>query len=175
MSQVLLRCFRRWQLIAQTGCKELGNNAGTATVELSLLLSLFGFPLLLGTVETSMLLHDSIEVSNAAHAGAMYGMMSSTFAADTAKIKAIAQADASDIGANLVVTPTSYYACSAAIDGAQYATEGAASAVCPSGAANHYLQFIQVVTSASITAPIQIAGLPKTLILSGSSVMEVEE
>lgn len=175
ISKTLARHFRLVRMIVRAAFARAGDDTGTAILELSLILSIFGMPLLLGTAETAMLVYDSIEVSNAAHAGAMYGMMSSTFAADNAKITAAAQAEASDFGSNLTVTPTSFYACSAAIDGAQFATEAAASVACPSGATNHYLQFVQVVTSASVASPIHVVGLPKTITLTGSSVMEVEE
>ena len=153
----------------------LRSNAGIATLELALALSFFGTPLLLGTYETSVLVHHSIEVANAAHAGAMYGMMSSTFASDTSGIQSAAQNEASDFGNNLTVTPTIYYVCSEAMTGTQYTTQSAANAACPSGQANHNLEMIQVATSASVTLPVHIAGLPRTLSLNGTSVMEVEE
>lgn len=150
-------------------------NAGNATLELSLSLSLLGVPLLLGTYESAIVVHDSIEVTNAAHAGAMYGMVSSSYASDNSGITTAAQDEASDFGAGLTVTPTTYYACSSALNGTQYSTQAAASAACPSGATNHYLQFVQVATSATLSLPVHMASLPSTITLSGTSVMEVEE
>lgn len=155
--------------------KRLMNDAGNAALELALTFGIFGVPLLLGTSEMALLIYDSIEVSNSAHAGAMYGMMSSTFASNSPGIIAAAQAEAADFGTKLTVTPTTYYACSNAVNGTQYSTESAASAVCPANASNHYLQFVNVVSSVNITSPIQCPGLPKTWAVSGSSVMEVQE
>ena len=86
-----------------------------------------------------------------------------------------AQAEAADFGTNVTVTPTSYYSCSNAVDGTQYSTEAAASAVCPANASNHYLQFVKVVSSMTINPPVQCPGLPKTWTLTGASVMEVQE
>ncbi|MGZ5508486.1 MAG: TadE/TadG family type IV pilus assembly protein [Limisphaerales bacterium] len=151
------------------------DNAGNAALEFAFAFGIFGTPMLLGSSELALLIYDSIEVSNSAHAGAMYGMMSSTFAADTAGIQKAAQAEAADFGTNVTVTPTNYYACSSAVDGTQYATQAAASAVCPANASNHYLQFVKVVSNMSITPPVQFPGLPKTWTVSGSSVMEVQE
>jgi hypothetical protein len=151
------------------------DNAGNAVLEVALTFGIFGTPLLLGTSEMALLIYDSIEVSNSAHAGAMYGMISSTFAGDSAGIQAAAQAEAADFGTKVTVTPTTYYACSSAVDGTQYSTESAASAVCPANASNHYLQFVKVISSMNITPPIQCPGLPKTWTVSGSSVMEVQE
>lgn len=151
------------------------SSAGNATLELSLVLGLFGIPLLLGIYELAILVHEGIEVSNAAHAGAMYGMMSSTYASDTSGITTAAKAEAADFGPVLTVTPTVYYACSQALSGTQYSTQAAASAVCPSGQANHYLEFVKVTTTASLSAPVHIASLPSSLTVNGSSIMEVEE
>ena len=106
------------------------NEAGGALVELALILGIFGSPLLLGTVEVASLLYSSIEISNAAHAGVMYGMMSSTYAADTTGITTAAQQDAADFGSNLTATPSTYYVCSVALAGTQYTTQSAANTAC---------------------------------------------
>jgi Flp pilus assembly protein TadG len=155
--------------------RRLSDNSGNATMELALAFSVLVTPIMMGASETAFLIYDSIEVSNAANAGAMYGMISSTFAADSNGIQSAAQAEASDFGAALTVTPTAYYACSSAVGGTQYSTQAAASAVCPANASNHYLQFVQVSTTATLNPPVQIPGLPKTWTLRGLSVMEVQE
>jgi Flp pilus assembly protein TadG len=155
--------------------KRLSDNAGNAALELALAFGVFGTPLLLGTSELAMVIYDSIELSNCAHAGAMYGMMSSTFAGDTTGIQNAAQAEAADFGTNVTVTPTTYYACSSAVDGTQYSTQTAAAAACPVNASNHYLEFVKVVSSMSINPPMKCPGLPKTWTVSGTSVMEVQE
>lgn len=174
MSQSVLRFFLKWQSSILRVRGTLGGDDGNAFIELALLVSLFGAPLLLGTSQVGLMMYDSIEVANAAHAGAMYGMMSSTFAADAAGIRAASKNEAPDIGGNLTVTPTTFYACASAVGGTQYTTQALANAAC-TGGSNHSLQFIQVVTSASVTSPIQFAGLPSTVTFGGTSVMEVEE
>lgn len=167
--------LERLKLSKNFGRRILRGTDGSAFVELALLVSFFGAPLLMGTAETGFMLYDSIEVENAAHTGAMYGMMSSTFAADSTGIQSAAREEAPDIGTNLTVTPTTYYACSAAVDGTQYTTQAAASAAC-SGAGNHGLEFVQVAATASVPLPIRVPGiLPSSITLSNTSVMEVEE
>ncbi len=69
----------------------------------ALAFAFFGTPLLLGSSLLALMVYDSIEISNCAHAGAMYAMMSSTFAGDTTGIQNAAQADASDFGSNVNV------------------------------------------------------------------------
>ena len=76
----------------------LRGETGGALVEMALCIPLLGAPILIGTVETGMVLYDSIEVSNAAHAGTAYGMMSSTFAANTSGMTAAAHGEAPDLG-----------------------------------------------------------------------------
>jgi Flp pilus assembly protein TadG len=142
---------------------------------MALMLGLFAPPLLLGTADVGTWVYSSIEISNASHAAAMYGMTSLTAAADTTGMTTIAQAEASDFGTNLTVTPTVYFACSAAEGGTQYTTQTAANAICPSGATNHNLEFIQVVVSGHVTPPLHCPGLPATFTQSSTSVMEVEE
>jgi Flp pilus assembly protein TadG len=131
-------------------------------------------PLLVGTVELGSMTYTSIEVSNAAHAGAMYGMMSSTFAASGSGMTTAAQNEATDLGSNLAVTPNVYFACSNAIGGTQYSTQTAANTACNSGT-DHTLEFVRVNTSVSVTPPIRCPGLPATYTLTGSSTMEVQE
>jgi len=156
------------------GCRLLREESGDSLVEIALCISLVGLPLLVGTVELGSMMYGSIEVSNAAHAGAEYGMMSSTFAADSAGIVTAARGEATDFGAGLLVTPTVYFACSQAVAGTQYTTQTAANAAC-TGTLNHSLEFVQVSTSTTVTPPIRCPGLASTYTLVGISVMEVEE
>ena len=152
----------------------LRGETGGALVEMALCIPLLGAPILIGTVESGMMLYDSIELSNAAHAGTAYGMMSSTFAANSSGMTAAAQAEAGDLGSLLNVTPTTYFACSQAIPGTQYTTQSAANSAC-TGASNHALQFVQVITTAAVPVPFRVPGLPNTFNLTATSVMEVEE
>jgi Flp pilus assembly protein TadG len=160
-SRALLRQSRRLQ-----------DESGSSLVELALTLGLLGVPLLLGTVHFSVLLIDSIIVSNAAHAGAEYGMASATYASDTSYIVTAAQEDASGLGTTLNVTPTIFYVCSTAIGGTQYSTQSAATTACSS---SHPLEFLQVVASATVTPVLGFPGFPNTVTVSSTSIMEVEE
>ena len=164
---------RRRQLSARLG--KLHGERGSSLIEVALVSALLGVPLLLGTAEIGLLVYDSIEISNAAHAGALYGMQSLTFAADTAGMISAEQADAADFGAALLVTPTAYYACSSAVGGTRYTGSNAqsnAAAAC-TGGSNHALEFVQVKTTTSVTPAIHCPGLPSSFVLAGSSVMEV--
>lgn len=154
------------------------DTTANATLEIALTISILGTPLLLGTAAVGFLIYDSIEVSNAAHAGAAYGMLSDAFAHNTTQISAVAHAEAQDLGAHLTVaTPTIFFACSAALDGAQFSSASQAEAACGSSGVsnNQALEFIQVNTTASVTPVFQFPGLPKQWTLRGQSVMMVQE
>jgi len=166
--------LRRWFSGRWMRCRFLREEQGSALVEMALCVSLMGMPLLVGTVEIGGMIYTSIEVSNAAHAAAMYGMMSSTFAASSSGMTTAAQNEATDLGTSLLVTPTVYYACSSSIGGTQYSTQSAANTACNSGT-DHTLEFVQVNTSVVVTPPIRCPGLPATYTLNGSSTMAVQE
>lgn len=162
------------QSLVKACLRLLQEDAGNAIVEMAFCISLLGIPILFGTVDLSTMVYNSIEVSSAAHAGAMYGMISSTFAADTAGVSSAAANDAPDLNSILVVTPTVYYACSDSLGGVQYSTQSAATSAC-TGGSNHSLEFVKVVTTATVHPTIRCPGLPATYTLVGASVMEVEE
>jgi len=159
-------------------CRLLRGDRGDALIELAVMVSLIGLPLLLGTAQMGFLVYDSVEISNAANAGALYGMQDSAYASSTSGITSAAQAEAADFGTKLTVTPTTYYACSNAVNGTQYPTssytQAEASAKCI-GTGNAALEFVHVATSASVTPAIQCPGLPTAYTLTGTSVMEVEQ
>jgi Flp pilus assembly protein TadG len=149
------------------------DESASSVIELAFIFSILGMPLLLGTAEMGFLVYDSIEVSNAAYAGAIYGMQSLTYASNTSAIRSAAQAEAADFGTSLTVTPTTYYVCSTAIGGTQYTGSNAqtnANAACTQA-----LEFVQVSTSVAVTPPVHCPGLPATITLTGSSAMEVEQ
>ena len=154
--------------------RRISDDQGGALVELAVVLAVFGIPLVLGTLYTGTLLYDGIEISNAAHAGALYGMQSMAMASDTAGITRAAQSEAPDFGAGLTVVPAVYYACSASEDGTQYATQAAATAAC-TGGTNHPLEFLQVTASGAAKPLANVPGLPSAVTLSRTSIMEVEE
>ena len=155
------------------GCV-LRESSGNALVELALVFSFLGVPLLLGTIQSGWLLYDHLEITNAAHVGALYGMRSSTFASDANGITAAARAEAPELGTSLAIASTVFYACSGALDGTQYASQSAADTACTSGLTRD-LQFVQVDASVSVTPMAHIPGLPTTYTLRSRSVMEVQE
>jgi Flp pilus assembly protein TadG len=174
LSQLVSQQFRRLGSTLLARCQGSRDETGGAMVEMGLMLAILGVPLFLGTSYFGVLLVDQIEVANAAHAGAMYAMTSSTFAEDTSNIIAAAQAETNRFGTSLNVTPSIYYACSNAISGTQYTSQTLANTAC-TGSTTHTLEFISVTASASVTPPGSVPGYARTVTISSTSVMEVEE
>jgi Flp pilus assembly protein TadG len=155
----------------------LRDELGSSMVELAMVVALLGIPLLVGTAEMGLTVYDSIEVSNAANAGAYYGMQSATLAASTSGISAAAKAEAADFSNNLNVSSSTYYACSANIAGTQYTGSSAqsnATSGC-TGTNNHPLEFVQVTASITVTPGIHLPTLASSFALSHTAVMEVEQ
>ena len=150
----------------------LNDESGSSLIELAFLLGIFGPLLLFGTVDIATVVYASIEVENAAHAGALYGMTSSTYASNTTGIQSAAQAEAADFGTNLTVTPTIYYVCSTSQNGTQYTTQALANAAC---SGSHSLEYLQVTASAPVTPALRLPSLPSTYTVTDTSIMEVEE
>lgn len=149
----------------------------SSLVELAIILAFLALPLLVGTAEMAALVYDSIEVANAAHVAASYGMQSTTLATDTATIKSAAQNEATDFGSDLNVASSIFYVCSNSIGGTRYTGINAptnASSAC-SGTGNRAIEFIQVVASVTVAPPLHCPGLPASFPVSSTSIMEVEQ
>ena len=182
MSQPNLRCAQGPLSLFLARCKWLRNDQGQAQVELAVIFAFLGLPILLGTVQMGILVYDSIEVTNAANAGATYGMSTEAHASSSSAITTAARSEAPDFpGTQLTVTPTYYWACSSTIPGPYPITEYTgtngltnAKAVCPSGV-NHPVPFIQVQTSASVTPFVHWPGLARTFTVSGTALQEVQQ
>ena len=182
MSQPNLSCAQGPLSRILARCKGLRNDRGQALAELAIVFAFLGLPILLGTAQMGILVYDSIEVTNAANAGATYGMSTEAHASSSTAITAAARSEAPDFpGTALTVTSTYYWACSSTIAGPYPITEYTgtngltnAQAVCPSGV-NHPVPFIQVQTSASVTPFVHWPGLARTFTVSGTALQEVQQ
>lgn len=169
-----VRGFRRLWAGVAARCGVLSGESGSALVELALVVAVLGIPLLLGVAQMGVLVYDSIEVSDAANAGALYGMQSTTDAVDNTGMTTAAQKDAPDFGTNLGVSPSTYWVCALAVTGTQSAGANGNQTLSCTGTGNHALQFVQVNTSVTVTPFIHCPGLPTTFTLTGQAAMEVE-
>ncbi|HEV2323905.1 MAG TPA: TadE family protein [Terracidiphilus sp.] len=165
-------------------------NRGAALVELALTTPLF-ILLLMGAVEFGRIAYYSIEVENAARAGASYGAVNKGNAADGASIQIAAQNDAPDLP-NLVSTPGHSCVCETLDTSSKPAiptfnpsiTSSPATADCESDAihactvvtstsSQKVVEFVTVSTQADVDPLIHLPGLPNAYRLSGFSALRV--
>jgi Flp pilus assembly protein TadG len=146
--------------------------SGQALVETAMVLPLL-FLLILGIGSSGICLYYWIEISNAAHAGAVYGIQNSSNASSSSGIQYVARQDASDFGSNLTVTSTPSYVCTASLNGTSYSSSSSAITAC--GGSAYVAELITVTTSASVSLPLSAPalGFPSSYTLTGRSVMEV--
>lgn len=152
------RLVKRWRVSLQ-----LRGERGQSIVETALVFPLL-VTMIVGTVEMTRVVNASIGVANAAKAGAQYACKNGYTAQDTT---GIATAASNEVP-NLTVTTTSSFGCSC--------SDGTASTCLNSDCPNsHIEQTVTVDTSSTLSATIQLPGLPKTFTVKGESIQRVEQ
>jgi Flp pilus assembly protein TadG len=141
------------------------SSEGGGLVELALLMPVFA-GMLLTSVEFAFVAYDNIEVADAARAGAAYGSQSSSTASDTMGMQNVAKAAGPDVS-GLSATASEEYSCSNSAS-----TLRASLQTCTSG--NRVLTYVEVSTTASITPPIRVPGVPSSFTLNGLAIMRVQ-
>jgi hypothetical protein len=136
-------------------------------VELALILPIF-LLLLVGAAEFARLAYASIEVGNAARAGAAYAAQNHVSASDIAGIKLAATQDAPDVS-GIAASPSTFCVCST---GASL-TCSTAAINCPSPA--RVIEYVQVNTIATVGPLFNYPGLAHTFTLHGQAIMRVEQ
>lgn len=145
-----------------------GGQKGQSLVELALVLPLFSL-ILIGTAEVANFAWTSIIVSNAARAGAQYGIQNRDTASNTVGIGDAVAAEAPNLSG---LTWTSSTSCACANGASVTAIAcGTALTTCPSPSV--ILEYLQVNTTATITPLIHYPGLPSPFTTRGQAVMQV--
>jgi Flp pilus assembly protein TadG len=161
---------------ANSGCgswisarlKIFNSESGTSLIEMALLLPIL-FLLLIGTVDFGRAYYLEIEVSRAAHTGALYGSQNPT---DLTGMTNAAVADAADVS-GLTSTAAYGYECS---DGTQRSascgsTSCTMTPVAPTGCGFNTVYYIQVNTSVTYNAMFPYPGIPTPIVLRGQATM----
>jgi Flp pilus assembly protein TadG len=148
--------------------KAFNSDSGTSLIEMALLLPIL-FLLLMGTVDFGRAYYLEIEVSRAAHTGALYGSQNPT---DLAGMQSAATVDAADVS-GLAVASAYGYECS---DGTQRSascssTSCATTPVAPTCSGSNAVYYIQVNTSVTYSAMFPYPGVPTPVVLRGQATM----
>jgi Flp pilus assembly protein TadG len=155
-----------WRIFARVG-------DGAALVETALILSLLGPPLLLGTVEIGGALNASIEMTNAANAGAAFAAQyyiknSSSALPTTAQVTTAVQNEAPEL-LNQLAPGTSLTVNVATGCGTGTGTAGNSVPSCSAGVQ----PFVQVTTQATLSPLIRFPGLTSLLTIKGGAIVNL--
>lgn len=165
---------RLWSRKANT--MRLRDETGQALVEAALTLPML-LVLILGAAELARVAYMSIEVSNAAEAGALYGSRNDGTAVDTTGIQTAAQNDALDVyhftGTKVLATSSIACECEPATPTGTPTTVACSDNTTCSSAKLSMETTLTVNTSVSITPTIHIPGIPTTYTLYGQSIQKV--
>lgn len=146
--------------------------SGQGMLELALCLPLFAL-LILGTAEIANIAWASVQLHNAARAGAQYGSLSRSNAANISEIEAAAQNEAPKLTVTFPTAPSQACSC---IDPSTDAT-GANSTGCQTlvECPSPYIIFdnVTVTTQAAVTPLIRYPGLPASYTLQATATMGV--
>lgn len=138
--------------------------AGQSLIELALMMPIFSI-LIVGSAEFARLAYASIEVTNAARAGAQYGAQSTSTAADLTGMQSVAKA----AGPNVTVMQATASTSCVCSDGTTITCASAGTSC-----AARIEEYVHVNTSASIDPMFHLPGLPTTYTLTGVAVQRVE-
>ena len=149
------------------------SGSGQALVELAMILAFGSFLVLLslGVVEFGKLVYWSIEVANAAKAGAQYGAYTPATATDGIGIQNAAAAAATDL-TGLTASPT--YSCVCTTTGSYSSPTISGSVIDCSGTtcSGPVHLAVTVTTSATVTPPYKLSMFPSSYTLNGSATQE---
>jgi Flp pilus assembly protein TadG len=141
---------------------KINEETGSAMVETSLMLPLF-VTMLVGAVEFGTIAFAKVEVTNAAKAGAQYGMQSASNAGDVTGIQTAASNDAPDITLG-----------STAVSHSCICSNGSASTCLSTDCSTSHIETILTVkTQTTISSKIRLPGLPHSYTLYGQAVQKV--
>jgi len=144
------------------------SESGQALVELGLSMGVL-ILLVVGAAEFGRLGYSTIEVANAARAGAAYGMQNHATAANVTAMATAATNDAVDVP-TMTATAVSLCACSNALS----TTSTCTTSFSCSGT-NRVVEYVQVTTTAAVPTVFKYPGAPTTYTLHGVATMRVEQ
>lgn len=163
----------------------LSDNRGAALVELALTAPLF-FLLMMGSLEIGRVAYYSVEIENAARAGASFGAVNVQNANTTASVQQAAKNDAPDVSNLIVVSPGQLCVCETvdtttktpSFDPATGTADCTLTKItsCTAESSTSFqsvISYITVSTQASIDPLVHVPGLPNKYNLTGYSALRI--
>ena len=151
--------------------RDSSHESGSALLELAFSLPLFVL-LILGSAEIANMAWASVQLNNAAHAGAQFGSLSRANAADMTDIEAAAQNEAPSLTVTFPAAPVLACSCVTAPTGVQTAYScSSVQSNCPSP--NVILASIQVTTAAVVRPLVHYPGFPASYTMHAQATMGI--
>jgi Flp pilus assembly protein TadG len=148
--------------------RQLACESGQSLVELALTLPIL-LALILGAAEVGRIAYASIEIANAARAGAGFAVQNSVYPYDTTDITAAVAQEAPDLtSVQALATPACY--CSS---GGSFVCADVNSTTCAS--TDHYEDFVTVTVTGKMNTLFGVPGIPSSLTLTSSATMRLLE
>ena len=169
MMQVLVRAIRLANRLLLK--RNPRGAAGAAFVELAVSLPVL-VVIVIGTADLGRVFYYTMELTNAARAGAQYAAYNSALATQTAGITAAARNASPNIGSFTVslATPPNVCRC-VADDGSAFGGSVACNSVCPIG--QHMFETVTVTVTRPFTTISRFPGIPNTFTLTRTATMRV--
>jgi Flp pilus assembly protein TadG len=146
------------------------DDTGQALVELAVSLPLF-LLLVLGTAEIANIAWAAIQLNNAVHAGAQYGSISRTNAANATNVESAAQNEAPSLNITFPAAPTQ--ACSCVTPGGTSTVYACTAVVASCSSPDIILASVKVTAQASVRPIVHYPGLPATYTLHAQASMGI--
>lgn len=144
--------------------RRLRGEKGQSLIELALMMPMFA-TIIVGSAEFARLAYVSIEVTNAARAGAQYGAQSNITGADLTGMESVATSAGPNVSS---MTASASLSC--------VCSDGTSITCSNTTACTARIQeYVQVNTSAVVTPLFHLPALPKTYTLTGVAVQRVEQ
>jgi len=155
--------------------RQAGGEAGNALVELAICLPLLVLTLI-GTADFARVFYTSIELTNAARAGAQYGASTPGRSSNAGIMQTTAQAAVNITG----VTASAARLCQCATDAGAFSDTvplnsctTAAAVACTGG--THRVMTVTVTTQKTFTTIVNFIGIPSSIALTRSATLRVSE
>lgn len=158
-----MKYHKRFWFRQRPGATLLRCESGSSLVEFAMVLPIL-LLLVLGAIDFGRAYYLSIEVANAARAGAQYGVLNSS---DTAGMQTAAESDAPDVP-NMTATPQVGCEC---LDGSNSMSPCSSPPACT----GNPVGFVEVTTNATYTPVIPWPSVPVSIPLTGQAKMRIDQ
>jgi Flp pilus assembly protein TadG len=158
------------RLVVNSGERGRRPERGAALVEMAVALPLLVL-VVVGTIDFARVFYMTIELTNAARAGAQYGAQNFEKSSETANMESTAQSAAVNVG---TIVASASRLCQCATDDGTFSSTSPPNDCTDSCAGNHLVVAVTVTATSTFTTVARIPGIPHILTISRSATMRAQ-